>query len=147
MSDTNLLPLIASRGFATLQSADFFSFLFLFFFFLIFFFFFSFFLLNALVLCCGQVPPASNRTFIERVTQPLLNETGQVRWAMNNRANYVSLIGLTSCVSLTACQACKADAMCQLCMQTCESECENVTAAALSMLFSAVAACRPKQYP
>ncbi|KAL3136665.1 hypothetical protein ABBQ38_005906 [Trebouxia sp. C0009 RCD-2024] len=34
-----------------------------------------------------QVPLTSNRTFIEVITQPLLNQTGQLRWALNNRAN------------------------------------------------------------
>ena len=42
-----------------------------------------------------QVPASSNRTFIERVTQPLLNFTGQARWALNNMANTVSLCTYT----------------------------------------------------
>ena len=36
-----------------------------------------------------QVPQVSNRTLIQRLTQPLLNQTGVLRWALNNIANTV----------------------------------------------------------
>ena len=38
-----------------------------------------------------QVPQNSTRTITQLVTQPLLNSTGQVRWALNNIVNTVRL--------------------------------------------------------
>lgn len=40
--------------------------------------------------CPLQVPQNATRTITQVVTQPLLNSTGQLRWALNNIANTVS---------------------------------------------------------